>query len=167
MQSVLVFLLLFVFWLVVAPGCMTFRKADKEMIRRFQQQGVQLHTATQRVEGRNIHYAATGKDSLPTIVFIHGTPGSWDAFAGYMQDSSLLTQYRMISIDRPGSGYSDFGKPEHLIRQSELDQSCIGEIRQWQTDVPRWPFTRRSTHHSARQPTIPLLVQALVMISDQ
>ena len=48
-----------------------------------------LRTATIEMEGRHIHYAMTGSDSLPTLFFIHGSPGSWDAFAEYMKDSSI------------------------------------------------------------------------------
>jgi pimeloyl-ACP methyl ester carboxylesterase len=107
---------------------MTFRKADKDMVLTFQQKGVPLHVTTQRIEGRNIHYASTGNDTLPTIVFIHGTPGSWDAFANYMEDSMLLHQYRMVSIDRPGFGYSDFGESEHLARQSELMSPVLKKL---------------------------------------
>jgi pimeloyl-ACP methyl ester carboxylesterase len=120
MRSFMVIAIIFLVWIVVAPGCMTFRKADAEMIKQFDQRGVQLSTVTEKIDGRNLHYAKTGNDSLPTLFFVHGTPGSWDAFAGYMQDQELLKQFRMISVDRPGFGYSDFGKPEKLPRQSEL-----------------------------------------------
>jgi pimeloyl-ACP methyl ester carboxylesterase len=99
---------------------MTFRKADAEMKNEFAKKGVTLKTTTERIDGRNIHYAQTGDDTLPTIIFIHGTPGSWNAFAIYLEDKELLERYRMISIDRPGFGYSDFGKAENLQRQSEL-----------------------------------------------
>jgi pimeloyl-ACP methyl ester carboxylesterase len=128
MRSLIAIIILLSTWMMVAPGCMTFRKADKEMINTFQQKGVSLRMTTQKVEGRNIHYASTGNDTLPTIVFIHGTPGSWDAFAGYMQDSLLLQHYRMISVDRPGFGYSDFGQPEHLLRQSELISPVLNKL---------------------------------------
>jgi len=107
-------------WIIFAQSCMTFRKADSEMKKTFRKKGVALTTAYQKVEGRNIHYAKTGNDNLPTIVFVHGTPGSWDAFTGYMMDSTLLAHYRIVSIDRPGFGYSDFGLAEHLQRQSQL-----------------------------------------------
>lgn len=127
-RSCMVIGILLLGWIIVAPGCMTFRKADKDMITTFQQKGVPLHVNTQRVQGRNIHYASTGNDTLPTIVFIHGTPGSWDAFANYMEDSLLLHQYRMVSIDRPGFGYSDFGEAEHLVRQSELMSPVLQKL---------------------------------------
>ena len=45
-----------------------------------------------------------------------------------MQDKELLQHYRMISIDRPGFGFSDFGKPVHLSAQSSLISPVIKKI---------------------------------------
>ena len=126
--SLLIFLILLAVWLICAPGCMTFRNADSVMKKQFHDSGVELTTATIKVQGRNIHYAKTGSDSLPTLVFIHGTPGAWDAFAGYMRDSSLLHHYRMISVDRPGFGYSDFGTVEPFLKQSELINQALAKL---------------------------------------
>lgn len=107
-------------WLVVAQGCMKFRISDAEAKENFKKEGVSLTTATVKVNYANLHYAKTGSDTLPTIIFVHGSPGSWDAFARYMKDKDLLQKYRMISIDRPGFGYSDFGEARHLEEQSAL-----------------------------------------------
>ncbi|MDP4128859.1 MAG: alpha/beta hydrolase [Bacteroidota bacterium] len=108
-------------WLIFAQSCMTFRKSDREEKAEFAKHNVALTTGTIRVaSGRSIHYAQTGNDSLPTLFFIHGSPGSWDAFSAYMKDSQLLKKFRMVSIDRPGFGYSDFGLSEHLDVQSRL-----------------------------------------------
>lgn len=120
MKSMLVFVIILIVWIIFAQSCMTFRKADAEMKKEFDQRGVVLKTATEKIDGRHIHYAQTGADTLPTLVFIHGTPGSWNAFSDYLQDGELLKKYRLISIDRPGFGYSDFGKAENLQRQSQL-----------------------------------------------
>ena len=108
-------------WLFFAQSCMTFRKSDKDEKAEFAKYKLTLTTGIIRVQdGRSIHYAQTGNDSLPTLFFIHGSPGSWDAFSAYMRDSLLLKKFRMISIDRPGFGYSDFGRSEHLEVQSAL-----------------------------------------------
>jgi pimeloyl-ACP methyl ester carboxylesterase len=107
-------------WLILAQSCMTMRKPDEEAKKEFEKDSVKLSTATIVVDGKHIHYAATGDDSLPTLFFVHGTPGSWDAFAGYLKDRDLLKHFRMVSIDRPGFGYSDYGIPEHMDRQSQL-----------------------------------------------
>ena len=105
-------------WLLFAQSCMSFRKSDKEEKIEFSKLNISLHTGTLKWDGRHIHYAYTGIDSLPTIFFIHGSPGSWDAFAEYMKDSQLLKKFRMVSIDRPGFGFSDYGMAQHLDIQS-------------------------------------------------
>jgi pimeloyl-ACP methyl ester carboxylesterase len=105
-------------WLLFAQSCLSFRKSDAEEKSEFAKDHVTLHTATLKVDGRNIHYALTGQDSLPTLFFIHGSPGSWNAFSEYMKDSLLLEKFRMVSVDRPGFGYSDYGQPQHLDVQS-------------------------------------------------
>jgi pimeloyl-ACP methyl ester carboxylesterase len=107
-----------IIWLLFAQSCMTFRKPDAEEKEEFAQSDVVLHTATLTNQGRSIHYAMTGQDSLPTLFFIHGSPGNWNAFSEYMKDPLLLKKFRMVSVDRPGFGYSDFGQAQHLDIQS-------------------------------------------------
>lgn len=135
MRTFQLLLLLLITWAIIAPGCMTFRKADREMQERFAKKGILLQTKTTTVNGHHIHYAQTGADTLPTLIFIHGTPGSWDAFAGYLEDSLLRNQYRMISIDRPGFGYSDFGKPYTLQGQSEIMSPLL---QSWKNGQPAY-----------------------------
>ena len=120
MRSLMFLVFILIVWIILAPGCMTFREPDSEMKKDFEQHGVILTTVSEKIDGRTMHYAKTGRDSLPTIYFIHGTPGSWDAFAGFLRDKELLQQYRLISIDRPGFGYSDYRDAVDLERQSEL-----------------------------------------------
>lgn len=105
-------------WLLFAQSCMSFRKSDQVEKSEFAKEHIVLRTAAYRVEHRNMHYAMTGNDSLPTLFFIHGSPGSWNAFAQYMKDSLLLRKFRMVSVDRPGFGYSNYGEPQHLDVQS-------------------------------------------------
>jgi pimeloyl-ACP methyl ester carboxylesterase len=112
--------IMIIIWLILAQSCMTFKKSDEEAKEDFLKSGVKLTTATINVGNHHIHYAKTGNDSLPTLFFVHGTPGSWDAFAEYLQDKDLLNKFRMVSIDRPGFGGSDFGNAMHLDKQSEL-----------------------------------------------
>jgi pimeloyl-ACP methyl ester carboxylesterase len=120
-KKMLVISSIFLFsWLLLAQSCMSFRKPDADEKSEFAKDHVALRTAIFMVEGRHIHYAVTGSDSLPTLFFIHGSPGSWTAFAEYMKDSLLLTKFRMVSVDRPGFGYSDYGQPQHLDIQSFL-----------------------------------------------
>lgn len=107
-------------WVVFAQGCMKFRISDSKSKNKFLKENVQLHTEKININGFNIHFAKTGNDSLPTLFFVHGSPGSWDAFSVYMKDKDLLAKYRMISIDRPGFGYSQFGDAKNMQEQSEI-----------------------------------------------
>jgi pimeloyl-ACP methyl ester carboxylesterase len=97
--------------------------------RWFAAKGVEVKVKDTMVDGRNIRYAVTGNDSLPTLVFIHGSPGSWFHYMRYMYDSSLLSKFRMIGIDRPGFGHSDFGDAMHLQDQSRLLVSVLKNLR--------------------------------------
>jgi len=122
-------------WLIVAQSCMKFRISDEEAIKDFKKDGVALKTTTVKTSHGNVHYAKTGNDTLPTIIFVHGSPGSWDAFAQYMKDKDLLRKYRMIAIDRPGFGYSDFGEARHMEEQSAII-SCL--FKPWQNHKPMY-----------------------------
>jgi pimeloyl-ACP methyl ester carboxylesterase len=71
-------------------------------------------------EIHQIHYIETGDSTKPTLFFLHGSPGSWDAYKTYLSDSDLQKKYRLIAIDRPGFGYSNFGEAEDLNAQANL-----------------------------------------------
>jgi pimeloyl-ACP methyl ester carboxylesterase len=115
-------------FLLLLQSCFSFRVADKKATVKFKAAGVQLHFKNSKVIGHNLHYAQTGTDSLPTIIFVHGTPGSWSAFQNYLMDSALLWKYRLISIDRPGFGHSDFGNAMNLSQQSVVISAFLKAI---------------------------------------
>ncbi len=53
--------------------------------------------------------------SLPTLLFIHGAPGSSDNFFKYLKDDNLAQKANLITVDRLGYGYSDYGNSETSI----------------------------------------------------
>ncbi len=115
----------FIGWLIFAQSCMKFRISDTKARSAFLKKGIQANFVTLEVSGTTLHYVKTGSDNLPTLFFIHGSPGSWDAFKEYMMDSALLSHFRIISIDRPGFGFSNFGTAYHLQEQSDLIYNII------------------------------------------
>jgi pimeloyl-ACP methyl ester carboxylesterase len=108
-----------------AQSCMKFRISDTKARSSFLKKGIQANFVTMEVSGIILHYVKTGSENLPTLFFIHGSPGSWDAFKEYMMDSTLLSHFRTISIDRPGFGYSNFGIAYNLQEQSDLIYNII------------------------------------------
>ncbi len=77
----------------------------------------------------HIHYVTINQNKENLAVFIHGSPGSWSAFVDYFKNDSLLKSYDLVSIDRPGYGLSDAGRPIiSLERQAELIAQVLNEF---------------------------------------
>ncbi len=112
-------------WIVMAQSCMKFRISDNKAKQEFEQKGLQASFHYTGVNEKGLHYVKSGSDTLPTLFFIHGSPGSWDAFKMYMMDTALLLHFRVISIDRPGFGYSAFGKAFPLDEQAVMINTII------------------------------------------
>ncbi len=83
--------------------------------------GASLQSMT--VAGFNLHYAEAGEVGRPTVVFIHGTPGSWRALGRLLGHDELLAQARLVAIDRPGWGGS--GALSDEAQGSFAEQSAL------------------------------------------
>lgn len=62
-----------------------------------------------RIDDRTIHYWQIGGGPA-RILFVHGTPGDWKAWAHYLADRQLQQRATLIAVDRPGFGASDPGR---------------------------------------------------------
>ncbi|GAA4403747.1 alpha/beta fold hydrolase [Nibrella viscosa] len=54
--------------------------------------------------------ASIGPDTLPPLLLIHGAPGAWYGYLRLLDDSLLQQRFHLISVDRPGYGYSRKGR---------------------------------------------------------
>lgn len=68
--------------------------------------------------GRKIHYVSAGPDTLPLILLIHGSPGSWDALKEFIADTSISNHARVVSVDRAGYGLTGGKGLESLQEQA-------------------------------------------------
>jgi len=123
------FLILIFAWTILAQFILKYRITDTKAKQVFSNKGLGLITQTVDINGFNMHYVKTGDDTLPTIFFVHGSPSGWIAYMKYMQDKELLSKYRMIAIDRPGFGYSNFGDAKNLDEQSKLISHVVRSIQ--------------------------------------
>ena len=65
---------------------------------------------------RIINYAIVESGDKPLVIFLHGAPGSLSAFIDYLKNKELQKSVNMIAVDRPGYGYSNFGKEETSLQ---------------------------------------------------
>jgi pimeloyl-ACP methyl ester carboxylesterase len=105
-------------YILFCQSCMKMRMNRDKTNQFFSKSAVQFQDNIFVGDNFKIHYLQTGIDNNPTLLFIHGSPGSWDAYKNYLSDSLLLKKYRLIAIDRPGFGFSNFGNAQNLEVQA-------------------------------------------------
>ena len=109
-------------------GCVTFREKPKVISSYFAAHDVSGSLRTYQSGHRKMHYAETGQAGKPVVLFVHGSPGSLSAFVPFLVDSSLLANAQLISMDRPGFGYSRYGQGEKsLTVQAEVIRDLVME----------------------------------------
>lgn len=96
------------------------RVSDNKAYRIFKEKNIPLTIHDTLLNNRHLHYAVSGEANLPTLVFIHGSPGSWMNYMSFMWDTTLRKKFRIVSIDRPGFGQSDYGNALPLKEQCNL-----------------------------------------------
>lgn len=120
---------IFIFgYLLFAHSCITMRTSAKKTRTYFEDNQTVYSDTSVNVYNTTIHYLETGNKEAPSLVFIHGSPGSWSAWKNYLTDSLLQKKYRIIAPDRPGFGYSDFRKSKDLEEQASILNTFLAKI---------------------------------------
>lgn len=105
-------------------SCFKFRTSDKKQWKELNELGTNytLDIGVKQVDSNRIHYTLVVSDStFPLAVFVHGSPGSSSNFLPFAKDTALLKMYNVLLVDRPGFGYSDFGKPvSSIAKQADI-----------------------------------------------
>jgi len=93
-------------------GCIDFRISDDEAANELTETGVPIKFADLTIGDRNIHYVYSDQGKEALAVFIHGSPGSWNAFIDFFKADTLLRKVDILAVDRPGFGQSNYGNAE-------------------------------------------------------
>lgn len=103
--------------------------SDEQVLRFFEKNGIKGEVRYYTSHGRQLRYLVAGDDSLPIILFIHGSPSSSSIFREYFRDTLFKNRFRMYAIDRPGYGGSGFGDPVTSIRlQAEMIRPILDSL---------------------------------------
>ncbi len=105
--------------LALFPSCFRkFIKSDKEIEKHYAHSALKPQHFEYDTLGRHLHYAMMGSDtSKPLVVFIHGAPGAWYGWMNLLDDTMLQQHCRMVAVDRPGYGKSNYGQPLNSLEE--------------------------------------------------
>ncbi len=126
-RTTLITLVTFAGLMFLMDSCMQFRMSKSELDEYFANKPVKGIEDSYFVGRQKINYLITGSDSLPLVIFVHGSPGSLSAFIDFMADTTLLKKVQMISVDRPGFGNSNFGYAEPSLEKQAAELKPILE----------------------------------------
>ena len=68
---------------VIVSSCFTSRINDDEMYNYFANSGYPPKRHFYEAIGRQLHYVETGDSLRQPVLFVHGSPGSWDNFKAF------------------------------------------------------------------------------------
>ncbi len=91
-------------------------------VEEYERSARPLHFDHLTVGRHRIFYAESGQRGRQLVLFIHGTPGSWQGYARYLQDGELTRRAHLIAMDRPGFGKSASGVLPSLREQAAILQ---------------------------------------------
>ena len=95
-------------WLFCS-GCFSrFVMTDREVQKYYQDKPVKPTFFTIRNDSVSLFCAATGADTLPPLLMIHGAPGAWYGSRNLLDDSVLQKHFHIIAVDRLGYNKSRF-----------------------------------------------------------
>lgn len=101
----------------IFSNCVSFKTDPETAAQAFQARKWQPTYRDYQVNNRRQSYVHVGDVTKPLVVFVHGSPGDWGAFLGFMADKQLLLHAQMVSVDRPGFGRSQRG--DHVASLTE------------------------------------------------
>lgn len=107
------------------------RSSDLEIQQKFKDLEIVSEISYFKVDSLDLKVrvqAIKSKNKNVDLVFLHGSPSSLSAWDGYMKDSTLRATTNLYAIDRPGYGYSNFGKELTSIdTQAQIVSAIINE----------------------------------------
>jgi len=102
--------------LLVLTSCasLQYRATEAEIKAQFAEKKIETDFSYFDVDSLDLKIRVqrvTNQNSEKNLLFFHGSPSSLSAWRGYLMNKKLQKEANLYAIDRPGYGYSNFGKP--------------------------------------------------------
>ncbi len=112
-------------------------KEERAYVARTLSNNPLVQHQTVEYSGGVMHAASVARqssenDELVAVVFVHGTPGSWQHWAYFLMHEQLQTEAMLVSIDRAGWGDSTVDEQAKAISfgfQSHAISAVLQELR--------------------------------------
>ncbi len=107
------FLITIALYILASCTVLQWRASDQEILEKFQEKNISTRISYFELDSLhlNIRVQHVEKDAnAVTLLFFHGSPSSLSAWDGYLTNTALGSKANLIAVDRPGYGYSNFGK---------------------------------------------------------
>jgi uncharacterized protein len=101
----------------------TKKEGDALVYNSFKKTNVQPTILRTGIENADVRFIQTGSSlQKQVIIFVHGAPGSADAFYRYLKDPELLESFQLVSLDRLGYGDSEksLAQPSVIVHAESL-----------------------------------------------
>lgn len=120
-------ILILLLLLVVNLGIYALRFTDEDAIEYFDSRGFEGSIEHVEINGRSVKIVseAPQESDSTLLVFVHGAPGTWDAFKEYVTDEDLKDRARIIAYDRPGYGGSGINAMPEIEVQAHILNKII------------------------------------------
>jgi pimeloyl-ACP methyl ester carboxylesterase len=108
----------------LCSGCFTrWVMSEKEIQQHYANKPVKPVFFKIKTDSVKLFGAATGSDTLPPLLLVHGAPGGWFSNITILDDTVLQKHFHIIAIDRPGYGKSKF--PGKKLRQTSIEHQAL------------------------------------------
>lgn len=127
------FVFIVVIIVVVNVGMKAIGFSDANAVEYFKEKDFIGTIEQKNINGTSVKVVSDLLDDSDSIlfVFVHGAPGTWDAFKDYITDEDFYTKGRVVAYDRPGYGGSGNRAMPEIRKQTDV---LIGIIEEYKLD---------------------------------
>lgn len=139
----LLFSAIYILIIIGNTSCISFRDTNKKVVKEFNKVALSPVIYQENYKGNSIRFIASKaiNNTLPTLLFVHGSPGACGDYFRYLKDKNLNEIANLIAVDRLGYGYSNFGNAETSIeKQAESIYTIIKAYKLTNVILIGWSF---------------------------
>jgi len=110
--------------LLLLAGCFPPYEPIDEQHWLDQESGLRFSTFDGDGDRQAMFVVESGQPDKQMVLFIHGTPGSWQGYAEYLQNTALSARAHLVAMGRVEIGQSDHGHAPRSSNKPLASSAC-------------------------------------------